>query len=93
MEYKATHFPGRQLFELRVGSGEPAILTYRKKGDAIVMDHTFVPDAMRGQGIAATLARDALLEARRLGWKIIPDCSYVETFIQRNPEFSNLLEG
>jgi len=91
MEHRATHFPGRQRFELKSGPGEPAVLTYHKRGEAIVIDHTFVPTRLRGQGIAATLARDALLEARRLGWKIIPDCSYVETFILRNPEFSDLL--
>jgi len=55
------------------------------------MDHTFVPVAMRGQGIAAIITHDALLEARRLGWKVVPDCSYVENYIQRNPEFSDVL--
>lgn len=91
MQHRATHFPGKQRFEIKAGPGEPAVLTYHTRGGSIVMDHTFVPDAMRGQGIAAALTRDALLEARRLGWKIIPDCSYVETFILRNPEFADLL--
>jgi predicted GNAT family acetyltransferase len=31
------------------------------------------------------------LEARRLGWKIVPDYSYTETYIQRHPEFIGLL--
>ena len=92
MEHRAIHFPGKQRFEIKVGPGQPAVLTYHTRGANVVMDHTFVPDAMRGQGIAATLTRDALLEARRLGWKIIPDCSYVEAFILRNPEFSDLLK-
>jgi len=87
------HYPGKQRFVLKNGPGEPAILTYHSRGDAMVMDHTFVPVAMRGQGIAAILTHDALLEARRLGWKVIPDCSYVETYIQRNPEFTSLLQS
>ena len=86
------HFPGKQRFELKNGPGEPAILTYHSSGEAMVMDHTFVPLAMRGQGIAAILTHDALLEARRLGWKVIPDCSYVETYIQRNSEFRDVLQ-
>ena len=92
MAHKVIHFPGKQRFELKNGPGEPAVLTYHSKDEAVVMDHTFVPAAMRGQGIAAILTQDALLEARRLGWKIIPDCSYVETYIQRNPEFSDVLK-
>lgn len=91
MAHKVIHHPGRQRFELKDGPGEPAVLTYHTRGDATVMDHTFVPPAMRGQGIAAILTHDALLEARRLGWKVIPDCSYVETYIQRNPEFKDVL--
>jgi hypothetical protein len=91
MSHKTIHFPGKQRFELRSGTGEPAVISYREREDTIVIEHTFVPPAMRGKGIAAHITRDALLEARRLGWKIVPDCSYVETFIQRNPEFIELL--
>lgn len=91
MSHKAIHYPGKQRFEVKAGPGEPAILSYHSRGDAMVMDHTFVPVAMRGQGIAAIITHDALLEARRLGWKVIPDCSYVETYIERHPEFRDVL--
>ncbi len=91
MSYRTIHFPGKQRFELRIGPGQPAVISYRERGDTIVIEHTFVPPALRGKGIAADLTRDVLLEARRLGWKIVPDCSYVETFIQRNPEFRDVL--
>jgi len=91
MSHKTIHYPGKQRFELRSGAGEPAVLSYRERGDTIVIEHTFVPPALRGKGIAAHLTHDALLEARRLGWKIVPDCSYVETYIERNPEFRDVL--
>lgn len=91
MSQKTIHFPGNQRFELSSGLGEPAVISYRERGDLIVIEHTFVPPALRGKGIAADITRDALLEARRLGWKIVPDCSYVETFIERNPEFRDVL--
>lgn len=93
MSQKVIHYPGKQRFELKDGSGEPATLTYHTRGESIVIDHTFVPPVMRGKGIAATITHDALLEARRLGWKIIPDCSYVETYILRNPEFRDVLHS
>ena len=92
MPLKTIHYPGRQNFELKYGTGEPAIISYRKRGDDVVIEHTYVPPNLRGKGIAANLTQDALLEARRLGWKIVPDCSYVENFILRNPEFNDVLK-
>lgn len=91
MPNKTIHYPGKQRFEMKSGIGEPAVITYRQQGDAIVIEHTYVPTALRGKGIAAELTHDVLLEARRLGWKIVPDCSYVETYIQRHAEFIDLL--
>lgn len=91
MPHKVIHFPNKQCFELKSGPGDAAVLSYHSRGDAMVMDHTFVPVAMRGQGIAAIITHDALLEARRLGWKVIPDCSYVESYIHSNPEFNDVL--
>lgn len=54
-------------------------------------DHTYVPPEMRGGGAAAALARHALDHAREAGWKIVPACSYIERFIERNPEYAKLL--
>lgn len=91
MAKKVIHYPGKQRFELKDGPGEPALLSYHTRREAVVMEYTYVPPAMRGQGIAAILAHDALLEARRLGWKVIADCSYVETYIQQHSEFADVL--
>ncbi|MFN9822175.1 MAG: GNAT family N-acetyltransferase [Akkermansiaceae bacterium] len=66
-------------------------MSYRQHGDKIIIEHTYVPERLRGKGIAASITQDALLEARRLGWKIVPDCSYMESYIQRHPEFNTLL--
>jgi uncharacterized protein len=91
MSHQTIHYPGKQRFELRSGPGEPAVISYRQHGDTVIIEHTYVPAALRGKGIAASITHDALLEARRLGWKIVPDCSYTETYIQRHPEFIGLL--
>ena len=54
-------------------------------------DHTYVPDSMRGQGIAGKLV-DALIDtARAKGWKVIPRCSYVVVAFRRHPEWNDVL--
>ena len=88
---RITHNVQLQRFESRAGDSPLAFLSHTREGDRVVLDHTFVPEELRGRGTAAALARAALNEARQQGWRIIPRCSYVATFIRRNPEFAGLL--
>lgn len=71
--------------------GSEAEMTYTKLGPSLVsIDHTFVPDAMRGKGIAQALAKNAVMDARRNGWKIIPRCSFMHAQSMRNPDWSDV---
>jgi predicted GNAT family acetyltransferase len=45
---------------------------------------TFVPDALRGRGIAAALTKRALDYADSIGYTVIPSCSYVERYMERH---------
>lgn len=81
-----------QRFESQAGDAPLAFLSYTHEGEHVILDHTFVPDELRGHGMAATLVRAALDEARQRRWKIVPRCSYVAGFIERNPEFADLVE-
>ncbi len=69
-----------------------AILEYSttEKG-WVSFDHTHVPESLRGQGLAAILTQAALTTARQQGWRVIPQCSYVEAYLKKHPEFSDLL--
>ncbi|MCP5229449.1 phosphoenolpyruvate--protein phosphotransferase [Accumulibacter sp.] len=86
------HDVARQRFESQVGDGRPASVSYLFEGDRVILNRTFVPDELRGHGIAAELVRFALNEARQRHWKIVPRCSYVASFIERHPEFADLAE-
>jgi phosphoenolpyruvate-protein phosphotransferase len=81
-----------QRFESQAGDAPLAFLSYTHEGEHVILDYTFVPDELRGHGMAATLVRAALDEARQRRWKIVPRCSYVAGFIERNPEFADLVE-
>ena len=86
-----THDTALRRFEARV-EGLTAFLSYTREGSAVVMDHTYVPAEFRGHGVGATLVRAALDEARQRSWTIVPRCSFVATFMERNPEFAELLD-
>lgn len=85
------HDPEHKRFELPCANGDRAVLEYTVGKNHVVFHHTHVPESMRGAGIAAMLTRAALEEARKLGWKIVPACSYTAAFISRHPEFGDLL--
>lgn len=91
MTEPTVHFPEKQRFELTAENTPPAYVSYRLTGKTAVFDHTYVPDELRGQGIAAIIVKTALQEARKQGWEVVPACSYIGTYIRRHPEFSDLL--
>lgn len=68
-----------------------AWLHYFREADTVVFDHTFVPEELRGRGIAGMLARAGLAEARRERWRVVPRCPFVVGFMKRNAEYDNLL--
>jgi predicted GNAT family acetyltransferase len=77
-------------YEARV-DGQLAMITYEQRGDRIVFIHTEVPAALQGRGIAATMARVALDDARARHLAVIPRCPYVASYIRRHPEYADLV--
>jgi predicted GNAT family acetyltransferase len=71
--------------------GHRAVCDYELADDKMIFTHTFVPPELRGRGLAEQLVRAALADARAAGRKVVPSCSYVATFIQRNAEYQDLL--
>ena len=73
------------------GSEAIGRLTYQRRGDVLVADHTLVPPEIGGRGVAARLVEALVADAREHGFKIVPQCSYVEVLFRRHPEWSDLL--
>lgn len=64
--------------------GTRAYLAYMDLGrKTLDIYRTFVPNALRGKGLAAKLTEHALQYASERGYQVIPSCSYVERYMQR----------
>jgi uncharacterized protein len=59
-------------------------------GDARVAEHTLVPPAIGGRGVAGQLVEALIADARTHGFKIDPQCSYVAAQFKRHPEWADL---
>ena len=80
---------GRYIIHL--APGVEAEMTFRKdESGTITIDHTGVPPAYEGRGIAAKLVNKAVADAREQGFKITPVCSYVVAQFRRHPEWADL---
>lgn len=89
MSHSATHDKTNHRFEITI-DGHTGVATYAEHDGIWVMDHTYVPDALRGQGVAAQLVEAAFAAAREAGVKIEPACSYVARYMDRHPETADL---
>jgi uncharacterized protein len=78
-------------FELEE-NGETAYLEFQlDKEGWITLWHTQVPEALRGRGIAGTLAKTALEYAREHKLKVDVICPLVAGYIAKTPEFQSLV--
>lgn len=79
-----------QEFELDV-DGHRAVAAYQLEGDTIVFTHTVVPPEIEGRGVGTKLIRAALDAARDARLKVVPQCRFVRSYIERHPETRDLL--
>jgi hypothetical protein len=92
-EVTITHLDqgARGEFHAKVeGSDTIGRLTYRREGEVMVADHTIVPPEIGGRGVAGKLVEALVADARKFGWKIVPECSYVEAAFRRHPDWADV---
>ena len=78
-------------YELRVDGVLVGLADYAEQGDVVVIPHTETAPAYGGRGLASRLVRYALDDVRATGRRVDPACPFVAVFIQRNPEYADLL--
>jgi predicted GNAT family acetyltransferase len=82
---------GAHRFEALVDGDVAGFLTYREARGALVLLHTEVVPAYEGKGVGGQLARGALQLIRQRGQKIRILCPFVSQFVQRHPEYDDLV--
>lgn len=91
MTYDVIHQPGQQRFVIQLPEGE-AILAYRLTSPVVPAPgaalpqvdfySTYVPEALRGKGLAEQLVRTGLRWAKYQGFGITASCWYVAKFLR-----------
>lgn len=68
-----------------------AEVTFPEREGVAVINHTFVDDSLRGQGVAGQLLQAAADTLCREGRKARPTCSYAVHWFATHPEEQDLL--
>jgi uncharacterized protein len=83
--------PEASRYELRLGGRLVGLAAYRRRGNRIAFTHTEVDESSEGRGLGSRLAAAALEDARRQGLEVVPLCPFIAHYIERRPEYEDLV--
>ena len=83
--------PAQQRYELAV-DGHVAASYYEIADGVITFVHTEVPPELGGKGIGSKLIKGALDQVRAEGLKVIAQCPFVKAYIEKHPEYADVLK-
>jgi predicted GNAT family acetyltransferase len=91
MEQKIHLNKEKKRFELKA-DGHMATLYYDPYEPSVwSLTHTLVPDPLKGKGIGSGLVKQVFAYCQENQIRIIPECSFVVSYIQKHPEWKKLL--
>ncbi|MFG1952879.1 GNAT family N-acetyltransferase [Micromonospora sp. NPDC048830] len=81
----------RRRFEILVDDALAGFAAYVPRGDVLVFTHTEVDPRFRDMGVGSALVRAALDQVREWGGRVVPECPFMTAFIERHPEYADLV--
>ncbi|MEW8970463.1 MAG: GNAT family N-acetyltransferase [Mesobacillus sp.] len=92
MSFEYTQEDGRFVAKDKDGL-EVGEVTYTRDGDEVlIINHTGVDPANRGQGVAEELVRQVVEKAKKEGLKVEPVCSFAQREFERKSEYQEVLK-
>ena len=86
-----TEIDGSKGRYVLVRDGHEAEMTFSIMSPGMrIVDHTGVPDAIRGTGAARALFEHLVADARANGFKIVPLCPFVNAERRKNPDTADV---
>ncbi|QQX76944.1 MULTISPECIES: GNAT family N-acetyltransferase [Aequorivita] len=71
--------------------GHKAVIAYSVQPGILSLNHTEVPDALSGQGVASEMTEKVLLQIELRGLKVVPVCPFIKKYIDKHPEWKSII--
>jgi uncharacterized protein len=91
VEVLVTDNPAAGQYEAHVNGELAGSLMYRKLPGGLVLLHTEVEDGFEGHGVGGRLVAGALDDIRERGLTVTVYCRFANAYIQRHPEYADLV--
>ncbi|WP_405095402.1 GNAT family N-acetyltransferase [Micromonospora sp. NBC_01412] len=83
--------PARRRFEILVDDALAGFTVYLPRGEVLVFTHTEIDPGFQNMGVGSTLVRATLDQVRERGGRVVPRCPFMAAFIERHPEYADLV--
>ena len=90
MTTSVAHQTDQSRFVITVDGEEAGYAEYADTATTREFNHTVIHDAFQGQGLSKTLIKAALDDESTAARQVIPTCSAVAGFIEKNPDYQPL---
>lgn len=90
-ELRVSDNPDAGRYEVHLGSALAGFTDYHLQPGLITLMHTEIDPAFEGQGVGSRFVEAVLDDIRRRGMRVLPICPFVRAFIQRHPEYADLV--
>ena len=81
----------RSRFEALIDGEVAGYAEFEPGHGRIEFTHTVVDDAYEGKGVGSALVAGALDQVRGEGLEVVATCQFVKSYIERHPEYADLL--
>ena len=84
----------RSRYEAVLDGRVAGVAEYQLRDGVITFTHTVVDDELEGRGVGSALAREALDDVRRRGdLRVVPQCGFIRAWIDRHPDYADLVQA
>ena len=90
-ELRVEDNPAKHRYEARAGERLLGFVLYRAQPGRITLIHTEVELELEHRGVASQLVAATLDDIRARGLSVVPICPFVRAFIQRHPDYAELV--
>lgn len=84
--------PENDRYVIEVDGDTAGFTVYHIRGGRYFFVHTEIDREHSGQGVGTTLARFALDDVRSKGAQIVPICPFIASFVERHPDYQDLID-
>ena len=80
----------KEVFYIGDQAQKEAYITFTEKDGLVTIEHTIVPEALKGQGIGSALVKEVASYVREKGQKVNASCWFAAKILKANPEYADI---